>query len=143
MSIARRFPVTVTDVRHLASRCNANDNYCFQSMRVRRRHSFGNYDHVLQCWPLYRNICRIQDDRFYGDHLLKITREIFINAIPVPTREFGQFKVESCLLMRPKSNMCRIMIVYAAESLYWFNTTEPPYLIKGLPTSLESRHTTW
>ena len=105
MSIARRFPVTVTDVRHLASRCNANDNYCFQSMRVRRRHSFGNYDHVLQCWPLYRNICRIQDDRFYGDHLLKITREIFINAIPVPTREFGQFKVESCLLMRPKSNM--------------------------------------
>ena len=34
------------------------------------------------------------------------------------------------------------MIVYAAESLYWFNTTEPPYLIKGLPTSLESRHTT-
>ena len=23
------------------------------------------------------------------------------------------------------------MIVYAAESLYWFNTTEPPYLIKG------------
>ena len=34
------------------------------------------------------------------------------------------------------------MIVYAAESLYCFNTTEPPYLIKGLPTSLESRHTT-
>ena len=48
------------------------------------------------------------------------------------------------------------MIVHAAESLYWFNTTEPPYLIKGfrhrsshvtqhnkgLPTSLESRHTT-
>ena len=55
------------------------------------------------CWPLYRNICRIQDDRFYGDHLLKITREIFINAIP--TREFGQFKVESCLHMRPKSNI--------------------------------------
>ena len=23
------------------------------------------------------------------------------------------------------------MIVHAAESLYWFNTTEPPYLIKG------------
>ena len=34
------------------------------------------------------------------------------------------------------------MIVHAAESLYWFNTTEPPYLIKGFPTSLESRHTT-
>ena len=34
------------------------------------------------------------------------------------------------------------MIVHAAESLYWFNTTEPPYLIKGLPISLESRHTT-
>ena len=34
------------------------------------------------------------------------------------------------------------MIVHAAESLYWFNTTEPPYLKKGLPTSLESRHTT-
>ena len=99
MSIARRSPVTVTDVRHLASRCNANNNYCFQSMRVRRRHSLG----ITMCWPLYRNICRIQDDRFYGDHLLKITREIFINAIP--TREFGQFKVESCLLMRPKSNM--------------------------------------
>ena len=99
MSIACRSPVTVTDVRHLASRCNANDNYCFQSMRVRRRHSLG----ITMCWPLYRNICRIQDDRFYGDHLLKITREIFINAIP--TMEFGQFKVESCLLMRPKSNM--------------------------------------
>ena len=37
---------------------------------------------ITMCWPLYRNICRIQDDRFYGDHLLKITREIFINAIP-------------------------------------------------------------
>ena len=24
---------------------------------------------------------------------------------------------------------CCIMIVHAAESLYWFNTTEPPYLI--------------
>ena len=36
---------------------------------------------------------------------------------------------------------CRIMIVYTAESLYWFNTTEPPYLIKRLPISLESRHT--
>ena len=34
------------------------------------------------------------------------------------------------------------MVVHAAESLYWCNTTEPPYLIKGLPTSLESRHTT-
>ena len=34
------------------------------------------------------------------------------------------------------------MIVHAAESLYLFNTTEPPYLIKGLPISLESRHTT-
>ena len=34
------------------------------------------------------------------------------------------------------------MIVHAAESLYWFNTTEPPYLIKGLPISLDSRHTT-
>ena len=34
------------------------------------------------------------------------------------------------------------MIVHAAESLYWFNTTEPPYLIKRLPISLESRHTT-
>ena len=34
------------------------------------------------------------------------------------------------------------MIVHAAESLYWFNITEPPYLIKGLPISLESRHTT-
>ena len=33
------------------------------------------------------------------------------------------------------------MIVHAAESLYWFNTTEPPYLIKRLPISLESRHT--
>ena len=55
------------------------------------------------CCPLYRNICRIQDDRFCGDHLLKISREIFINAIP--TREFGQFKVDSCLPMRPKSNI--------------------------------------
>ena len=35
--------------------------------------------------------------------MLKINREIFINAIP--TREFGQFKVDLCLLMRPKSNM--------------------------------------
>ena len=34
------------------------------------------------------------------------------------------------------------MIVHAAESLYWYNTTEPPYLIKGLPISLDSRHTT-
>ena len=34
------------------------------------------------------------------------------------------------------------MIVQAAESLYWFNTTEPPYLIKGLPISLDSHHTT-
>ena len=32
------------------------------------------------------------------------------------------------------------MIVHAAESLYWFNTTEPLYLIKRLPISLESRH---
>ena len=55
------------------------------------------------CWPLYRNICRIEDDRFSGDHLLKISREIFINAIPI--REFGQFKVDSCLLVRHKSNM--------------------------------------
>ena len=88
-----------TDVRHLAYRCNANDNYCFQSMRVRRCPSLG----ITMCWPLYRNNCRIQDDRFCGDHLLKINREIFINAIP--TREFGQFKVDSCLLMRPRSNM--------------------------------------
>ena len=35
------------------------------------------------CWPLYRYICRIQDDRFCGDRLLKISREIFINAIPI------------------------------------------------------------
>ena len=99
LSLARRSPVTGTDVRHLAYRCNANDNYCFQSMRVRRRHSLG----ITMCWPLYRNICRIQDDRFCGYHLLKISREIFINAIP--TRESGQFKVDSCLLMRSKSNM--------------------------------------
>ena len=88
-----------TDVRYLAYRCNANDNYCFQSMRVRRRHYLG----ITMCWPLYRKICRIQGDGFCGDNLLKIIREILINAIP--TREFGQFKVDSCLLMRPKSNM--------------------------------------
>ena len=39
----------------------------------------------------------------FGDNLLKISRELFIDAIP--TREFGQFKVDSCLLMRPKSNV--------------------------------------
>ena len=89
MSIVRRSPVTGTDVRHLAYRCNANDNYCFQSMSVRRRSSLG----ITICWPLYRNICRIQADRFCGDHLLNISREIFINAIP--TSQFEQFKVDS------------------------------------------------
>ena len=39
----------------------------------------------------------------FEDATLWELREIFINAIP--TREFGQFKAGSCLLMRPKSNM--------------------------------------
>ena len=34
------------------------------------------------------------------------------------------------------------MIVHAAESLYWFTTIEPPYLIKELPISVDSRYTT-
>ena len=71
-----------TDVRHLACRCNANDNYCFQSVRVRRRRSLG----ITTYWPLYRNICRIQDDRFCG----------IIGCNDIPTREVGQFKVDSC-----------------------------------------------
>ena len=41
MSIACRFSESSTDVRHLASRCNAN--HCCQSVHVlrRKRHSLG------------------------------------------------------------------------------------------------------
>ena len=51
------------------------------------------FEDVILCKLRCVGLC-IQDDRFCGDHLLKISREIFINAIP--TREFGQFKVDSC-----------------------------------------------